>query len=568
MRDGEVVASIVAGDPAGLAEAYDRYADALFGYCRSLLREPADAADVVHDTFVIAAVSLRQLRDPQRLRPWLYAVARNLALRKLRANKAAAVYPALGADGDIDGDVDGDGDVGDDVERAELRALLLAATGGLNSREREIIELRLWQGLDIGEAAAVIGISRTHAHSLLYRARNQLTASVGVLLVARSGRGDCAVLDGMLRGWDGHLTVLMRKRLSRHIEHCDVCADRRKRELRPALLTLWPAGALAAAVAGEHARHAAAIPAGLKDQVLRAAAAKNAGAAGARGVFLKSGFPQRRSRTRTLATCGAAGAAAALLALVLVGRAHEAVLFLDPAVGGHPGASPSVYPAGGGPTSPGGVPGQGGRAGAGAAGPTPVITVVPVAASSGAVLPTTATPTTARPTTVPPTTVPPTTVPPTTVPPTTVPPTTVPPTTVPPTTVPPTTVPPTTVPPTTVPPTTVPPTTVPPTTVPPTTVPPTTPPATGTLAVSPTTIVLAPLLGSTLTLTAQNGPVTWSIAVPASLVGELTVSPAAGTLAAGESAQVTISVTGLASLDTTLTVNPGGQQVTVLLGVG
>src|SRR5260370_15450653 len=124
MRDGEVVASIVAGDPAGLAEAYDRYADALFGYCRSILREPADAADVVHDTFVIAAVSLRQLRDPQRLRPWLYAVARNLALRKLRADKAAAVYPALGADGDTDGD----GDVGGDVERAELRALLLAAT--------------------------------------------------------------------------------------------------------------------------------------------------------------------------------------------------------------------------------------------------------------------------------------------------------------------------------------------------------------------------------------------------------------------------------------------------------
>ena len=57
MRDSEVVASIVAGDPAGLAIAYDRYADALYGYCRSLLREPADAADAVHDTFVMATVN-------------------------------------------------------------------------------------------------------------------------------------------------------------------------------------------------------------------------------------------------------------------------------------------------------------------------------------------------------------------------------------------------------------------------------------------------------------------------------------------------------------------------------
>jgi DNA-directed RNA polymerase specialized sigma24 family protein len=40
MRDSEVVAAIVAGDPAGLAEAYDRYAAPLYNYCRTLLREP------------------------------------------------------------------------------------------------------------------------------------------------------------------------------------------------------------------------------------------------------------------------------------------------------------------------------------------------------------------------------------------------------------------------------------------------------------------------------------------------------------------------------------------------
>jgi len=54
----------------------------------------------------------------------------------------------------------------------------------------------------------------------------------------------------------------------------------------------------------------------------------------------------------------------------------------------------------------------------------------------------------------------------------------------------------------------------------------------------------------------------------ASLLGELIVSPSSGTLAAGQSTTVSISVSGLASLDTTLTVNPGGQPVTVVLGVG
>src|SRR5215472_4048261 len=77
----EVVASIVTGDPEGLAQAYDRYADPLYKYCRSMLGDPADAADAVQDTFVIAASRLAGLREPERLCAWLYAVARNECLR-------------------------------------------------------------------------------------------------------------------------------------------------------------------------------------------------------------------------------------------------------------------------------------------------------------------------------------------------------------------------------------------------------------------------------------------------------------------------------------------------------
>ena len=89
MLDREIVAAIVAGDPAGLAAAYDRYAPSLYAYCQSLLTEPADAADAVQDTFIIAAAKLSALRDQDRLRPWLYAVARNECYRRLRAAGSA-----------------------------------------------------------------------------------------------------------------------------------------------------------------------------------------------------------------------------------------------------------------------------------------------------------------------------------------------------------------------------------------------------------------------------------------------------------------------------------------------
>ena len=230
MRDREVVAAIVAGDPAGLAEAYDRYATPLYSFCRTMLREPADAADAVQDTFVIAAPRLSGLRDPERLRSWLYAVARNECYRRLRAGgQHASIEEAP----DV---TDEAADVAADVERADLRALVRDALSGVGPAEREVLELQLRQGLSGGEVASVLGISRNHAHALLSRARDQLETSLGALVVARAGRQDCPELDAMLQDWDGALTVLMRKRLNRHVERCRVCSGRRRREVSPAML--------------------------------------------------------------------------------------------------------------------------------------------------------------------------------------------------------------------------------------------------------------------------------------------------------------------------------------------
>ena len=50
---------------------------------------------------------------------------------------------------------------------------------------------------------------------------------------------------------------------------------------------------------------------------------------------------------------------------------------------------------------------------------------------------------------------------------------------------------------------------------------------------TPTSILLSPVTGGSITLTASGGPVTWSIAEPSSLIGKLTVAPPAGTLASG-----------------------------------
>ena len=92
MQGAQTVEALPAGRAAGLAHAYDLYAAPLYGYCRSLLGEPAGAAGAVQHTFIIAAGRLGGLRDPGRQRAWLYAVARNECRRHLGARASSVPF--------------------------------------------------------------------------------------------------------------------------------------------------------------------------------------------------------------------------------------------------------------------------------------------------------------------------------------------------------------------------------------------------------------------------------------------------------------------------------------------
>ena len=69
------------------------------------------------------------------------------------------------------------------------------------------------------------------------------------------------------------------------------------------------------------------------------------------------------------------------------------------------------------------------------------------------------------------------------------------------------------------------------------------------------------------TLTARGGPVRYSVTPGGALAGSMTVTPSAGTLAAGASVTITVTSTSLVALDGQLTVNPGGRTIAVVLSI-
>jgi RNA polymerase sigma factor (sigma-70 family) len=302
MRDSAIVSALVARDPGGLAEAYDKYAARVFSFCRSLLGDSAAAADAVQDTFLIAVGSMSELQDPTRLRPWLYAVARNQCHQRLRA-RVRPVAPA---------ETGPPGRSGDD-DQSQLVDLVRTAISGLAPADGEIVELNLRHRLHGADLADTLGVPRPDVHALALRAHGRLRESLGALLVAQAGRKNCEDLDELLGDRDGS-TALARDRAGRHVKHCPVCADRQRQLLGPVMRLGFVS--------------MAPVPAGLRSRVFGLASDPSAAAAAQRasvvqqaGAFAAYGFPEplapaagRHRRLRRVPVGAIAGAAATAVA--------------------------------------------------------------------------------------------------------------------------------------------------------------------------------------------------------------------------------------------------------------
>lgn len=231
--DADLARAAAAGDRVAFAGIYDRYADRLYDFCAGMLADRDAAADCVQDAFCEAATCLSDLREPDKLRPWLYGIARHRCLRRIRDRRREQPSDALPEVVSTD--------AGPDVmaSRTELANLIAEAAGGLSDRDRSVLELSYRHGLDGPELAEALDVSQTNANTMVYRLRETMERCLGALLVcrrSRSNRNGCPELAGILQGWDGQFTILMRKRVARHIESCAVCEGERRRLLNPVAL--------------------------------------------------------------------------------------------------------------------------------------------------------------------------------------------------------------------------------------------------------------------------------------------------------------------------------------------
>lgn len=87
--DDHLLAAARAGDPHALETLLQRHQAQVYRFGMRMCRDPEDAKDVLQETLLSMARSVRDFRGASSLSTWLYAIARSFCIKKRRRSKFA-----------------------------------------------------------------------------------------------------------------------------------------------------------------------------------------------------------------------------------------------------------------------------------------------------------------------------------------------------------------------------------------------------------------------------------------------------------------------------------------------
>lgn len=174
--DQALLARIRAGDKAACAECIEQHSPEVYRLALRLMRNEAEAEDVVQETFLSAFKGIGQFDGRSELRTWLYRIAHNAALMRLRRPQPEQVSvdeasdPAEGAlvpQALFDWCCLPE----QELEKAEVRAELERAIKAMPEKLRAVFVMRELEGVSTEAAAEALEVSAEVIKTRLHRGR-------------------------------------------------------------------------------------------------------------------------------------------------------------------------------------------------------------------------------------------------------------------------------------------------------------------------------------------------------------------------------------------------------------
>ena len=183
--EAALVAQARQGSEAAIRRLIKANNQRLFRVARGVLRNDAEAEDVVQATYVKAFTHLDAFREEARFTTWLTRIALNDALGRMRKRRPTAELAALDAAAEADAGLAALFPISlvplpadSEADRTEMRKLLEHAIDELPEAFRLVFILRDIEGLSAAEAASQLAIKPETVKTRLHRARQLLRATI------------------------------------------------------------------------------------------------------------------------------------------------------------------------------------------------------------------------------------------------------------------------------------------------------------------------------------------------------------------------------------------------------
>jgi RNA polymerase sigma-70 factor, ECF subfamily len=164
--------SLAAGEPQAFERFVEHFRSKIFHYSLLVCGQPDDAEEVAQETLFRVFQSFDQLREPERVRAWIFRIAKNACLMQRRKSLFAPERELSVEDLPPTSEIADTTRLPDDqLQRSELRALLDRVIAELPATYRPVVLLRDVEELSTEETAQILDLSIDVVKTRLHRAR-------------------------------------------------------------------------------------------------------------------------------------------------------------------------------------------------------------------------------------------------------------------------------------------------------------------------------------------------------------------------------------------------------------
>ena len=175
--DEQLVRLVLSGSEDAFRDLVRRYQRPVYALILRMVRDAADAEELAQEVFIKAYRALDRFDRSKKFSSWLFKIAHNTAIDRLRRKSLQTVPLETDRDEPDPIAVLRDPRAGDPAARAEsgeLAAAFEAALGRLRPAYREVMILRFQEGLAYDEIAEVTGLALGTVKTHLHRARKAM----------------------------------------------------------------------------------------------------------------------------------------------------------------------------------------------------------------------------------------------------------------------------------------------------------------------------------------------------------------------------------------------------------